>query len=80
MNIELSPIGQNMTADSMTLLFSTFGEVADASIQEKGDQRKATLLMPNADEAALAVRKLNGSFVDGRELTVSLIRNSASNH
>ena len=66
------------TSDDLRNLFSEYGEVTDAIViqdRETGRSRGFGFVELGSDEAAdAAIEALNGSSVDGRDLTVNVAR------
>ena len=75
MQISISNLGQQITDDSLNALFATHGTVDRATIDtDRGTGRSngnGRVDMPDAGEAATAIKKLNGCIINGRAVSVS---------
>jgi RNA recognition motif-containing protein len=74
MNIRIKNVSRNVTANSLTAIFSTYGNVTSATIHSHtdiaGENNTALVRMPDVPEATRAIEQLNGCFVDGQSLLV----------
>lgn len=72
MNIFVAKLDYNTSVDTVRELFEQFGEVSSAKIimdRETGRSKGFGFIeMPVEDEGWNAIRELNGSEVDGREI------------
>ena len=77
-NIYVGNLTFNTTSDDLERLFAAHGEVTRAQVisdRETGRSRGFGFVeMASADEAKAAIDALNGSNVDGRDLTVNVAR------
>ena len=75
MNIYVSNLCEHITDDSLNATFANFGEVSSAKIvidQFSGYSRGFGFVdMPNDNEAANALVKLNGAIINGNAIQVS---------
>jgi len=78
MNIYVGNISYQMSNDDLRAAFEPFGEVTDAHVimdRETGRSRGFGFVeMANDDEAKEAIEKLNGSDIQGRNVTVNEAR------
>lgn len=78
MKIYVNCLGNQVTQESLECLFETYGRVQQTSIfmkkpvQNHPDQRWAQVVMADDAAAIYAVQRLNGSFVNGLQLQVTL--------
>ena len=74
MNLYISNLGEQITDDSLSAIFSTYGVVHSVKIakdQFTGFSRGfAFIEMPNENEALAAISRLNGSVLNGRSVSV----------
>jgi RNA recognition motif-containing protein len=74
MQISISNLGHQITDDSLNALFATHGTVETASVDtDNGTGQKngsGRVDMPDAGEAAAAIRKLDGCIINGRAVSV----------
>ena len=77
-NIYVGNLTFNTTSDDLERLFAAHGEVTRAQVisdRETGRSRGFGFVeMASADEAKAAIDALNGSNVDGRDLTVNVAK------
>lgn len=77
-NIYVGNLTFNTTSDDLERLFAAHGEVTRAQVisdRETGRSRGFGFVeMASADEAKTAIDALNGSNVDGRDLTVNVAK------
>lgn len=78
MNLYVSNLGDKITDESLRAIFATHGEVRfskiikdDATGYSKGF---AFIEMPNDAEATNAIAKMNGTIVNGKNLSVMQAR------
>lgn len=75
MNIYVGNLPYKVRESQLTSLFEAYGEVSSARViveKESGRSKGFGFVeMPNDDEAAVAIKELNGSEVDGRNLVVN---------
>ena len=78
MNIYVGNLSYQSTNDDLRSAFEAFGEVSDARVmmdRETGRSRGFGFVeMPNSNEAQAAIEKLNGSALQGRNVTVNEAR------
>ncbi len=78
MNIFVSNISWGTKSDSLSNLFSQFGEVSSANIvtdRETGRSRGFGFVeMPNDSEGQAAIDALNGKDFEGKNLNVNVAR------
>ncbi|MFI3314326.1 MAG: RNA-binding protein [Rikenellaceae bacterium] len=78
MNIFVSNISWGTKSDSLSELFSQFGEVSSANIitdRETGRSRGFGFVeMPNDDEGQKAIDAINGTEFEGKVLNVNVAR------
>jgi RNA recognition motif-containing protein len=74
MNLYVSNLGDQITDESLRAIFATHGEVISSGIikqQATGTSGGfAFINMPNDAEAQKAIQKINGSVVNGRNVSV----------
>lgn len=74
MNIYISGLDATVTNDSLNSLFATYGQVNSARIMIDGftgySRGFGFVEMPNNDEAATAITAINGSVLEGRQVSV----------
>jgi RNA recognition motif-containing protein len=72
MTIYVSNLGDKITEESLDAIFSTYGSVASCRIVLDGftgySRGFAFIDMPDEDEAAAAISRINGSVVNGTEI------------
>jgi len=78
MNIYVSNLGFNVTEEDLKKLFSEFGQVSSTKVitdYNTGTSRGfAFIEMPNDNEGAKAINKLNNKEVNGRNMSVQVAR------
>ena len=78
MNIYVSNLGRKITDESLRATFATYGEVGAYQIMVDGftgNSRGVALIeMPNDQEAAIAIEKMDGSIIDGQMISVQKAR------
>jgi RNA recognition motif-containing protein len=78
MNLYVSNLGERITDESLRAVFATHGEVRSSKVIKDhftGYSRGfAFIEMPNDTEAENAITKINGSVVDGRNISVTEAR------
>ncbi|MBI1318819.1 MAG: RNA-binding protein [Candidatus Hydrogenedens sp.] len=78
MNIYVGNISYNTTNDDLRQAFESYGTVTDAHVimdRETGRSRGFGFVeMANDDEARIAIEKLNGNEIAGRNVTVNEAR------
>jgi len=83
MRIYVGNLSYQTTGDDLKALFEQHGEVTDLHVptdRETGRARGfAFVEMPNDQEAQAAIDALNGTEVEGRELTVNKARERSDN-
>ena len=83
MNIYVSHLSWNTTSESLSDLFTKFGEVTSAKIitdRETGRSRGFGFVeMSSKGDAINAIQGLNGREIDGRALTVNEARPRTEN-
>lgn len=70
MKIYINHVGRRVTPDSLSAIFSTYGNVSSVSIIDEKDGRAAIIMMPEAAAAHRAITLLNGSYIDGMAISV----------
>lgn len=74
MKIIIKNISRKVTADSLSAIFSTYGQVNAASMLaftgNHENDKTAFIFMPDEREAGNAIEQLNGCVVDGQALLV----------
>lgn len=70
MNIYVGNLPFSATEAEVRKLFEAFGSVDSVSLQEKGGKRIARVEMENDQQAAAAIKKLDGSKKGGNTLEV----------
>jgi len=74
MNLYVSNLGEQITDESLRAIFATFGEVNSSKVIKdrfSGYSRGfAFVEMPNDTEAQTAISRINGSVVNGRNISV----------
>lgn len=77
MNILVTNLSVNINNNDLVAMFSVYGNVSYAAVvRDKVSSRskgRAFLEMPNEAEAEQAINALNGSILDGKEITVQEI-------
>lgn len=77
-NIYVGNLTFNTTSDDLERLFAAHGEVTRAQVISDRDTGRSRgfgfVEMASADEAKAAIDALNGSNVDGRDLTVNVAK------
>ncbi len=75
MNIYVGNLSFNVTEDSITEMFSEFGEIESVKIiMDRFTKRSkgfGFVDMPSNSEADQAIKALNGKFIDGRNIKVN---------
>jgi RNA recognition motif-containing protein len=78
MNIYVANLHYRLNDEDLQQIFSEFGQVTSAKIikdHESGRSRGFGFVeMPNEEEGALAMERLNGSEVEGKQLMVNEAR------
>jgi RNA recognition motif-containing protein len=78
MNLYVSNLGDQITDESLRAVFATHGEVCSSRIIKNhvtGHSRGFGFIdMPNDTEAQRAIEKINGTVVNGRNLSVKEAR------
>lgn len=78
MNIYVGNLSYGLNDNDLQQVFAEYGAVASAKIIQDRDTGRSKgfgfVEMPNDDEATKAIEGLNGSEVDGRNLTVNEAR------
>ncbi|UYQ91311.1 RNA-binding protein [Chitinophaga horti] len=81
MNIYVANLHYRLNDEDLHQIFSEFGQVTSAKVikdHETGRSRGfAFVEMPNQEEGAKAMESLNGSQVEGKQLTVNEARPKA---
>lgn len=74
MQLYISNLGQQITADSLWATFAAYGTVAAAEVMMDGftglSRGFGYVSMPDETEATLAMNKINGSVIDGKAVEV----------
>lgn len=74
MNLYVSNLGGQITDESLRAIFATHGEVSSSRIIKDdltGHSRAyAFIEMPNDAEAEMAIKKLNGTVLNGQSVSV----------
>jgi RNA recognition motif-containing protein len=68
MKIYISNLGDQVTEESLTATFATYGKVSSANVATQDQRGFALVEMPDATEAAIAMSQINGSIIDGRAI------------
>ena len=78
MEIYVGNLSYGSTEQSLTELFSQYGQVGQVKVVKDRDTGRSKgfgfVTMENADEARAAIEALNGMDVDGRKITVNEAR------
>ena len=78
MNLYVSNLGHQITDESLRAVFATHGEVSSSKIikdNSTGNSRGFGFVnMPNETEAQKAIEKINGTVINGRNLSVKEAR------
>lgn len=78
MNLYVSNLGDKITDESLRVIFATHGEVNSSRVIKDrftGSSRGfAFVEMPNDAEAGNAISKIDGTVVDGRNISVKEAR------
>lgn len=78
MNLYVSNLGDQITDESLRAVFATHGEVNSSKIikdHSTGASRGfGFVTMPNDEHAQTAIEKINGTIVNGRNLSVKKAR------
>lgn len=78
MNLFVSNLGDQITDESLEAIFATHGKVSSARIIKdrfNGYTRGFAFIdMPNDDEAQKAIKKIDGTIVNGRSVSVKEAR------
>lgn len=78
MQIYVGNVSYNTNEESLTSLFSTYGEVDSVKLITDRETGRAKgfgfIAMPNDDEANKAIEELNGKEFDGRTLRINEAR------
>ena len=81
MHILVSNLSTNVINDDLVELFSMYGEVSFSAIvrdKENGRSKgRAFIEMPYEAQAQQAIAALNGTLLDGKEITVQKIESKA---
>ncbi len=76
MNIYVGNLSAKTTRQQLREVFSRFGTVGKISLDDRTREGKSYCFcfveMPHEDEAALAIRKLDGQVVAGNALTIKV--------
>ncbi len=71
-------LSYRMTEDSLKKIFEQYGEVTSIKIIKKPETDRSKgfgfVEMPDNEQAEYAIQKLNGSEVQGRNITVNVAR------
>lgn len=71
MNLYVSNLGNEITDESLRAVFATYGEVsASRIVKQPSVESFGFVEMPNEAEAEKAIKKINGTVVNGRNLSV----------
>ena len=75
MKITISNLGHQVTHDSLSALFATYGTVHTTTIAARSGRPAghALLDMPDEAEGALAIQKLDGCIINGLAVTVEQV-------
>jgi RNA recognition motif-containing protein len=83
MDLYVSNLGDEITDESLRAIFATHGEVNSYKIikhQDTGRSRGFAFIdMPNDTEAQKAMQKIDGTVVNGRNLSVKQAMPNGSN-
>jgi RNA recognition motif-containing protein len=77
MNLYVTNLGDKITSESLEIMFATYGKVSSSEIVKDQHQLSgyspvfAYVEMPNDGEAETAIKKIDGTVVDGRSISVS---------
>lgn len=78
MNIYVSNLGFHVGDDDLKGFFSAHGEVSSAKVIMDRETNKSKgfgfVEMPNTEEGEAAIKKLNGSTIEGRSISVNIAR------
>jgi RNA recognition motif-containing protein len=78
MNLYVSNLGDQITDESLLVIFATHGKVNSSKIVKHhitGQSRGFGFIdMPNDGEAQKAIEKINGTVVNGRSVSVQMAR------
>jgi RNA recognition motif-containing protein len=78
MNLYVSNLGDQITNDSLQIIFATHGEVRSSNIikdHNTGLSRGFGFIeMPRDEEAQMAMARINGSMINGRNISVQEAR------
>ena len=78
MNLYVSNLGDNITDESLRAIFATHGQVNSSTIVKDhitgASKGFAFIEMPIAVEAEKAIEKMNGTIVNGKNLSVKEAR------
>lgn len=81
MHLLVSNLSTHIINDDLIQLFSTYGEVSfSAIVRDKKNGRskgRAFIEMPYEAQAHQAIAALNGTLLDGKEMTVQKIESKA---
>lgn len=71
MNLYISNLGSEITDESLRAVFATYGEVSTSQIIKRASSESVGFVeMPNEAEAEKAMQRMNGTIVNGRNLSV----------
>jgi RNA recognition motif-containing protein len=74
MIIDVTNLGDKITASSLEAVFSTYGSVTSSNVTTgnsvNNSQGSASVEMPYREEAIQAIEKLNGAIINGRSMKV----------
>ena len=72
MNIHVAHLSHEISEDQLRYAFSAFGQVRSVTIVRDADtgEAHAQVSMPIANEAQTAIRKMNGTDLDGQTISV----------
>ena len=74
MIIDVTNLGDKITASSLEAIFSTYGSVTSSNVTAgnsvNNSQGSASVEMPYREEAIQAIEKLNGAIINGRSMKV----------
>ncbi len=81
MHILVSNLSKNVINDDLVQLFSTYGEVSFSAVVRDSktgrSKGRAFIEMPYEAQAEQAISALNGTALDGKEMTVQKIEDKA---
>ena len=74
MIIDVTNLGDKITASSLEAIFSTYGSVTSSNViagnSTLNSKGSALVEMPYREEAIQAIEKLNGAIINGRSIIV----------